>query len=90
MRLALRLLEGVEGLCRPDGGALRARAGVRAGELLVTPASDHAFGDRHVAGDVVNTAQRLQALTRQAIIYDWLPSWSAKGAIRDIDGSPSS
>jgi class 3 adenylate cyclase/tetratricopeptide (TPR) repeat protein len=99
VRCALRLLEGVEGLCRPDGGHLQARAGIRTGELLVTASSDPALGDRHVAGDVVNTAQRLEAsappgavvvgdlthqLTRQAIAYEELPPWSAKGKSRPL------
>ena len=99
VRCALRLLEGVEGLCRPDGSSLQARAGIRTGELLVTASSDPALGDRHVAGDVVNTAQRLEAsappgavvvgdltyqLTRQAITYEELPPWSAKGKVRPL------
>ena len=99
VRCALRLLEGVEGLCRPDGAPLQARAGIMTGELLVALDSDPAHGDGHVAGDAVNTAQRLEAsappgavvvgdlthqLTRQVITYEGLPPWSAKGKTRPL------
>ena len=68
--------------CAGPTAALQARAGIMTGELLVTLGSDPARGDGHVAGDAVNTAQRLEAsappgavvvgdlthrLTRQAI-----------------------
>ena len=99
VRCALRLLEGVEGLRRPDGGSMQARAGIMTGELLVTVGSDAAHGDGHVAGDAINTAQRLQAsappgaavagdlthqLTQRAITYEELPPWSAKGKTRPL------
>jgi class 3 adenylate cyclase/tetratricopeptide (TPR) repeat protein len=99
VRCALRLLEGIEGLSRPDGSRLRARAGVMTGELLVALGSAPARGDAHMAGDAVNTAQRLQAsappgdvvvgelthqLTRHAITYEPLPPRPAKGKTRPL------
>jgi len=99
VRCALRLLEGIEGLRRPDGDPLEARVGIMTGELLVTLGSDAVHGDGYVAGDAVNTAQRLEAsappgavvvgdlthqLTRHAITYERLPLWQAKGKARPL------
>ncbi len=97
VRAALWLLEAVEGLRRPDGDALRARAGIMTGELLV--AHDPAVGDGFVAGDAMTTAQRLQVsaapgtlvvgdlthrLTAHAITYEELSPCAAKGKRRPL------
>ena len=46
MRAALRLVEGLDELCRPDGRPFEARAGVMTGELLVAHDVDPALGER--------------------------------------------
>jgi class 3 adenylate cyclase/tetratricopeptide (TPR) repeat protein len=61
VRAALRLVEGLDELRRPDGRPFQARAGVMTGELLVAHDADPARGDGFVAGDAVNTAARLEA-----------------------------
>jgi class 3 adenylate cyclase/tetratricopeptide (TPR) repeat protein len=97
---ALRLLDGLSELRRPDGAPLEARAGIMTGELLVAHRADPALGEGLVAGDAVNTAQRLEAsaepgtvvvgdltyrLTRDAIAYDPLPPSSVKGKTRPLE-----
>jgi class 3 adenylate cyclase/predicted ATPase len=58
VRAALELLEGVEALGQTVGPELRARAGVLTGEAAVTVG---AVSQGIVAGDLVNTASRLQS-----------------------------
>jgi class 3 adenylate cyclase/tetratricopeptide (TPR) repeat protein len=58
VRAALELVEGVEALGRSAGLDLRARAGVLTGEAAVTVG---ATSQGVVAGDLVNTASRLQS-----------------------------
>ena len=60
VRAALELVDVVRGLGQgPDGGAILARAGVLTGEAAVTLG---ATGQGMVAGDLVNTASRLQSV----------------------------
>jgi class 3 adenylate cyclase len=73
---------------------LRIRGAVNTGEAVVTLSARPAFGEAMVAGDVVNTASRLQGhapvgeiivgeetyrATRSAIEYEAMESFSAKG-----------
>jgi class 3 adenylate cyclase/predicted ATPase len=58
VRAALELVEGVDALGRSVGVELRARAGVLTGEAAVTVG---AASQGVVAGDLVNTASRLQS-----------------------------
>ena len=46
VRAALRLVEGLDELSRPDGAPFQARAGVMTGELLVAHDVDPAHGRR--------------------------------------------
>jgi class 3 adenylate cyclase/tetratricopeptide (TPR) repeat protein len=99
VRAALRLVDGLEELRRPDGAPLEARAGVMTGELLVAHDVDPAQGKGFVAGDAVNTAARLEAsaapgtvvvgdlthwLTGSVITYEPLPPASVKGKTRPL------
>ncbi len=99
VRAALRLIEGIGGLERPDGTPLEARAGVMTGELLVAHDVDPARGSGFVAGDAVNTAARLEAsatpgavivgelthrLTDHSIVYRELQPVAAKGKARPL------
>ena len=99
VRAALWLLDAVQGLSRPDGDPLQARAGIMTGELLVAHDVDPALGDGFVAGDAINTAQRLEAsaepgtlvvgdlthrLTAHAITYEDIPPCAAKGKRRPL------
>ena len=60
VRAALDLVDAVEALGEEsNGGSLRARAGVMTGEAAVTLGAE---GEGMVAGDLVNTASRVQAL----------------------------
>jgi len=61
VRAALELLTGVRGL----GPAVQARAGVLTGEAAVTIG---AVGEGMVAGDMVNTASRLQAAAPPGVV----------------------
>ena len=61
VRAALRILDTIDGLSRPDGTSLQARCGVNTGEALVRLDVDPASGRGFLTGDAVNTAARLEA-----------------------------
>jgi predicted ATPase/class 3 adenylate cyclase len=78
----------------PEGGGMRFRVGVSTGEALVDLAAAHDGGQAIVAGDVVNTASRLQSaappggvlvcgatyqLTRSAIHFAEQPPVTLRG-----------
>ena len=99
VRAALRLIESLEDLSRPDGTPVQARAGVMTGELLVAHDVDPALGNGFVAGDAINTSARLEAsaapgavvvgeltyrLTEDVIRYRQLVSVSVKGKSRPL------
>jgi class 3 adenylate cyclase len=99
VRAALRILETLKGMERPDGTPLQARCGVNTGEVLARLDVDPASGSGFLSGDAVNTAARLQAaappegvaageltyeLTRRAIVYDELPRIAAKGKAEPV------
>jgi class 3 adenylate cyclase len=94
VRAALRTLEALEGLQRPDGSPLEARCGVNTGAALVRLDVDPASGRGFLIGDAVNVAARLEAaappggvvvgaltheLTERVILYQELPPVNAKG-----------
>src|SRR5919198_1961830 len=92
VRAALDLVAAVSALGQEIGAEdLRARAGVLTGEAAVTP---NATGQGMVAGDLVNTASRVQSVaepgsvfvgeatrraTEQAIVYEAAGSFALKG-----------
>ena len=99
VRAALRLLESLDELSRPDGAPFQARAGIMTGELLVAHDVDPALGNGFVAGDAVNTSARLEAsaapgtvvvgelthrLTEGVITYQRLAPASVKGKSRPL------
>ncbi len=99
VRAALRLIEALEGMARPDGSPLEARCGVNTGEALVRLDVAPGSGDGFLTGDAVNTAARLQAagppggvavgalthqLTHRAIVYQDLPPVAAKGKAEPV------
>jgi class 3 adenylate cyclase len=59
VRAAVDLLDAVGGLRTPDGTTIAARCAVMTGEAAVTLGAD---GQGMVAGDLVNTASRLQSV----------------------------
>ncbi len=59
VRAAVDLLDAVGGLRTPDGSTIAARCAVVTGEAAVTLGAD---GQGMVAGDLVNTASRLQSV----------------------------
>ena len=59
VRAAVDLLDAVGGLLTPDGSSIAARCAVVTGEAAVTRGVD---GQGMVAGDLVNTASRLQSV----------------------------
>ncbi len=61
VRAALRLVDAVEGMTRPDGTPLQVRVGVNTGEALARLDVQTDSGHGFLAGDAVNTAARLQA-----------------------------
>jgi class 3 adenylate cyclase/tetratricopeptide (TPR) repeat protein len=100
VRAALRILEALEGLSRPDGSPLEARCGVNTGEALVRLGVDPSSGRGFLTGDAVNVAARLQSaapasgvavgalthlLTRRSIAYEGLPPVAAKGKAEPVE-----
>src|SRR5213080_2783066 len=95
MRAALSVRDTVRELNESDPRLdLQIRIAVNTGEALVALGARPAFGESMVAGDVVNTASRLQsaapvngilvgeetyASTREAISYEAMPPVEAKG-----------
>ncbi len=82
VRAALDLVDAIGALRAPDGSSVRVRAGVLTGEAAVSLGAD---GQGMVAGDLVNTASRLQSAapagsvlvgeatmraTEQAVVYE--------------------
>ena len=99
VRAALRILEALEGMARPDGRPLEARCGVNTGEALVRLDVDPASGRGFLTGDAVNVAARLEAaappggvavgaltykLSDRAIAYEELPQVTAKGKTEPV------
>jgi class 3 adenylate cyclase/tetratricopeptide (TPR) repeat protein len=99
VRAALRILEALEGMTRPDGTPLEARCGVNTGEALVRLDVDPISGRGFLTGDAVNTAARLETaappmgvvvgqlshdLTIRAIVYEELPPVAAKGKAEPV------
>ncbi len=94
VRAALELVAAVQALGEQVGvPELRARAGVLTGEAAVTLGAE---GEGMVAGDLVNTASRLQALappggvfvgeatrraTEQAVVYESAGDYEVKGKL---------
>src|SRR5438094_9537565 len=95
VRAALAVRDSVQALNNGDGRLdLRIRIAVNTGEALVSLGARPSMGESMVAGDVVNTASRLQqaapvngiivgeetyASTRDAIRYEAMPPVEAKG-----------
>jgi class 3 adenylate cyclase len=97
VRAALVVRDGVAGV--PDVG-LQLRIAVNTGEAVVALGARPALGESMIAGDVVNTASRLQAQapvngvivgretylqTREAIAYEPAPPVVAKGKIEPVE-----
>jgi class 3 adenylate cyclase/tetratricopeptide (TPR) repeat protein len=94
VRAALRIPEAVADLNRGTEGSLSVRVAVNTGEVLVTLGARSQRGEGIVAGDVVNTASRLQSAapvdgvvvgektfraTQNLFDYEPLPPVSLKG-----------
>jgi class 3 adenylate cyclase/tetratricopeptide (TPR) repeat protein len=81
VRAALRILETIEEL-REEGLDIAVRAAVTTGEAVVALGARPERGEGIVAGDVVNTAARLQnAAPVGSVIVDGTTMRSAEGAI---------
>jgi class 3 adenylate cyclase len=101
VRAALAVRDGVRELNEGDSELdLQIRIAVNTGEALVTLGARPSFGESMVAGDVVNTASRLQqaapvngilvggetyAATRGAIVYEPSPAVLAKGKAEAVE-----
>ena len=94
VRAALRIVEALEGMARPDGSRLEVRVGVNTGEALVRLDVTPGSGEGFLTGDAVNTAARLQAaappggvaigglthsLTEKAFLFEALAPLTLKG-----------
>jgi class 3 adenylate cyclase/tetratricopeptide (TPR) repeat protein len=95
VRAGVAMLAAIEGLNAAEPGLeLTVRAAVNTGEAVVSLDARPERGEAFVAGDVVNTAARLQAaappgalvvseptyrLTRESVEYEPLPAITAKG-----------
>ena len=100
IRAALAVRESVRELSSRDGLDLQIRTAVNTGEALVTLDARPELGEAMVAGDVVNTASRLQSaaptngilvgsethrLTRDAIVYEAVEPVVAKGKAAPVE-----
>jgi class 3 adenylate cyclase len=100
VRGALAVRDAVDGLDAPPRLDLRVRIAVNTGEALVTLGARPELGEAMVAGDVVNTASRLQsaapengvivgretyAATHDAIEYDAAAPVQAKGKAEPVE-----
>jgi class 3 adenylate cyclase len=100
IRAALSVRESVEELSARSGLDLQLRTAVNTGEALVTLDARPELGEAMVAGDVVNTAARLQSaaptngilvgaethrLTRDAIVYETVEPVIAKGKAAPVE-----
>ena len=101
VRAALAVRDSVRALNEGDSGLeLQIRIAVNTGEALVTLGARPSHGESMVAGDVVNTASRLQqaapvngivvgqgtyAATRDAIVYEQSPPVLAKGKAEAVE-----
>ncbi len=96
VRAALVIRDSVDALA---GGGLQIRIAVNTGEAVVSLGARPAFGESMVAGDVVNTASRLQArapvngvvvgeqtylATRELIAYEETDALVAKGKAEPV------
>jgi class 3 adenylate cyclase/tetratricopeptide (TPR) repeat protein len=100
VRAGLEILRAIEELNREDPGLdLSVRVGVNTGEAVVALHARPEQGEGMVAGDVVNTAARIQAAapvgavavgdetfrqTERVILYEPLPAADAKGKAEPI------
>jgi len=82
VRAALELIKSVSGLTDPNGKPLELRAGVTTGEAAVTLGAE---GEAMVAGDVVNTAARLQTAAKARTVVVDETTKSATPVIRYVD-----
>jgi class 3 adenylate cyclase len=100
IRAALAVRESVGELSERSGLNLQLRIAVNTGEALVTLDARPELGEAMVAGDVVNTAARLQSgaptngilvgaethrLTRDAIVYETVEPVIAKGKSAPVE-----
>jgi class 3 adenylate cyclase len=100
IRAALAVRESVDELSERSGLDLQLRIAVNTGEALVTLDARPELGEAMVAGDVVNTAARLQSaaptngilvgaethrLTRDAIVYETVEPVVAKGKSAPVE-----
>jgi class 3 adenylate cyclase len=100
IRAALAVRESVDELSARSGLDLQLRIAVNTGEALVTLDARPELGEAMVAGDVVNTAARLQSaaptngilvgeethrLTRDAIVYETVEPVLAKGKAAPVE-----
>ena len=100
VRAGLRILDGLSELNRaePELG-LRVRIGINTGEALVSLGSRPELGEGFVAGDVVNTASRIQAAapvdgvavseetfrqTERVFVFEALPPAEMKGKAEPV------
>ena len=100
VRAGLRILRAIDELNEEDPGLdLAVRIGVNTGEVVVALEARPEHGEGMVAGDVVNTAARIQAAapagavavgeetfrqTERVIVYEPLPPAEAKGKSEPI------
>src|SRR5205823_5671311 len=76
VRAGLRILEAIEATDRGDADRMRVRVGVNTGEAVVMLAPGVQVGE-NIAGDVVNTAARLQAAAAPGTLVVGEPTYRA-------------
>ena len=83
VRAGLRLLDAVEELNDQHGLDLAVRIGVATGEAVVSTGASAERGEGMLAGDVVNTAARLQTSAPVGSVVVGVATWRATRAVID-------
>jgi class 3 adenylate cyclase/tetratricopeptide (TPR) repeat protein len=85
VRAGLRIVEGAEELEAVGGAPLRLRVGVNTGEALVRVGVMAGSGERHLAGDAINTASRLQSVAPEMGVAVGLGTHEATSSVFDYE-----
>ena len=89
VRAGLALLDAVAELNEEEQLGLAVRIGVNTGSAVVTTSARPELGEGMVAGDVVNTAARLQTAAAPETVVVGAATWRATRQVIDFKGLPA-
>jgi class 3 adenylate cyclase/tetratricopeptide (TPR) repeat protein len=85
VRAGLRIAEGAKELEAVGGAPLRLRVGINTGEALVHLGIAPGAGERLLAGDVINTASRIQSVAPEMGVAVGLATYEPTAAVFDYE-----